>query len=263
MNERGPDSKLIGAMYDQQSAEYSDFAESPLSFSWRYIERPALKRYLEGVVTPSSKVLDVGTGTGRVIELLLEMGVSQQNVIGIDVSNRLLEASQLKFPEATFIHSSIEDLRLPPASFDLVTANMVFHYLDNEMLLKSLDNIYRMLKVEGKLCFLNTHPDRSEDSKRGENNDQWIKELTPWGQEIFIFNRDPYSLVDITDFSGFGFVKGWETLEISDEGKDDPEYKRYSGRSARAGYLWRKKSFRQKYLMWEETRNLLSQYKST
>jgi hypothetical protein len=81
---------------------------------------------------------------------------------------------------------------------------------------------------------------QSEEALKGKNYNEGIEQTTPWGEKIYIFNRDPYSLLDILELGGFNWVDGWETLKVSDQGRDDPNFERYAGRYSRAGYLWRK-----------------------
>lgn len=256
MNELSPTPAIIGEIYNKQAVEYSDFAEG--GFSWRFIERPAIQRYLEPYISPESKILDIGTGTGRVIGLLKEMGAQESNIIGIDVSEKLLAEARRKYPSATFIQASIDDFILPIASIDIATANMVFQYIDNDRLYVGLDKLYKALTERGLLCFTEPHPVRSDTVREASNNNQWVREATPWGGEVVNFNRDPYSLVDLSDFSGFSYAAGWETLPISEEGKTQPKlYREYSNHYSRAGYLWRKADSENRWRMWFPTRNIL------
>ena len=61
---------------------YLEFAN--LSPSWKFLERPAFDAQLADVLRPETKVLDVGSGTGRIIEYFIEHGVSLGNIVGIE-----------------------------------------------------------------------------------------------------------------------------------------------------------------------------------
>jgi ubiquinone/menaquinone biosynthesis C-methylase UbiE len=229
----------IGAMYDSQAETYGSFAEG--SYSWRFIEKPALIRYLEPLVGHQTLALDVGCGTGRVINLLTDLGVPEQNITGVDVSDVLLQRTAQAHPHATFIHSSVDSFEVPDDSFDVVTANMVFHYLDNETLEQAVERIYKALKPHGRLCFIEPHPLHDGEVVKAEKNNQWLEQVTPWGATIRVFNRDPDSLRDIMELGGFNLEAGWETLPIAQGGElDVAHYERYTQHSSRAGYVWRK-----------------------
>ncbi|MBI2036221.1 methyltransferase domain-containing protein [Candidatus Microgenomates bacterium] len=255
--ERKPVAELISEMYDQHADLYATSAEK--GFSWRYIERPAMYRYLKDIVEPTSRVLDLGTGTGRVIQLLKDLGVNEENITGLDISEELIKIARLKFPRVTFLHASADNFSLPPESFDLVTANMVFQYLDNDMLKRAMDTIYDVLKLDGQLVFIEPHGLRSEQVRKGVNNNQWIREQTPWGQKVYVFNRNPWDLLDIHDFCGFLHVDGWRTLPVDEAGRvEQVEFERYSAmRYARMGYVWKKMSEERKRLMNEYAQHTL------
>jgi ubiquinone/menaquinone biosynthesis C-methylase UbiE len=231
--------EVIAKLYDTQAESYSQFADN--GFSWNYIEKPAFDRYLQQEYQSARSVLDIGCGTGRVIRHLIDRGIAEEQIVGIDISEKLLEQAQKQFPKATFHHASADDFHLSHEQFDLVTANMVFHYLDNEMLLKSLNNIYDVLRPKGMLFHIEQHPLHNEEAVKGENNNTWLPTKTPWGETVYTFNRDLYDRVDIFDLGGFSFRGGWETLPVSDAGKHDPQnYERYTNKYSRVSYKWQK-----------------------
>ncbi len=221
----------IGQLYDQQAVQYKEFADN--SFSWRHIEQRALVRYLSGRINDQTRILDIGVGTGRVIQTLVELGASEENITGIDVSQELLSDALNKYPHAQLIRASSTNLPLKDEQYDVVTSNMVFQYLDNKMLTESIGEIYRVLVPNGLLCFVEPHPLHNDAAIKGENNNKWLTQTTPWGELVHTFNRDPWDLMDILELGGFNWVDGYETLPI--EGLETPSHDR---RYSRAGYLW-------------------------
>jgi len=232
----------IGAMYDEQAADYAAFKGD--SFAWQFIEMPAFDRYLTdgymplpNLYRPDVHVLDIGCGSGLVAQHLITQGVNANNITGIDLSPKLLEEARARVPGATFIEASSDNFDLPNESFDLVTSNMVFHYLNDGQLKQSLDLIYKTLRPGGTLFFVDADPDYSEETRRPENVNRWLEIPTPWGGTAPWFSRDPYELLlDTTYYAGFDVVAGFP-LPISEAGKQasPDEYAKYTSYPARMG----------------------------
>ncbi|WP_245835812.1 class I SAM-dependent methyltransferase [Mycobacterium rhizamassiliense] len=76
-----------------------------------------------GAIPPSSRVLDIATGTGFVALLLADLG---HQVTGFDASEAMLANARAKAAERgidiTFVEGVTERLPFPDASFDAVTA---------------------------------------------------------------------------------------------------------------------------------------------
>ncbi|MEV6838459.1 class I SAM-dependent methyltransferase [Streptomyces sp. NPDC051133] len=75
----------------------------------------SLARLLEGLA-PGSRVLDVGSGTGRPTAQTLA-GAGHQ-VLGVDVSPVMVELASRQVPEARFLLADIRELPLEEGSFD-------------------------------------------------------------------------------------------------------------------------------------------------
>ncbi len=218
--EAGFDAHAIGRVYDEQADSYAEFADK--SFTWEYIEKPGFDLYIPDLYTPDTKVLELGCGEGRVVRHLISRGIRPQDIIGTDVSGKLLEKARLRVPGATFFQGTLNDIELPLGSFDLITANMVFHHMDNETLEKTLDRIYELLSPKGQLFFVDTDPDHNLEGKLLENENRWFRQKTPWGTEIPYFNRHPSDFLEFFRLHGFDMTKGWP-LKVSEEGNKDPK----------------------------------------
>lgn len=95
-------------------------------------------------------VLDFGCGTGRFVKLAQDKGA---NVIGIDISKEILKvASKL----IKVKHANGTNLPFDDCSFDYVLSFMVLHVIED--LEKSLHEICRVLKPEGKFLLGIVHP---------------------------------------------------------------------------------------------------------
>ncbi|MGB7605577.1 MAG: methyltransferase domain-containing protein [Lutisporaceae bacterium] len=98
-----------------------------------------------------ANILDVGTGTGVLIQLLAEQVGEQGEITAIDVSDRMLEVAQRKhmYDNVSFVCGDVLEVDLPNEYFDYVICYSVFpHFDDKEFAVKILG---KYLKQSGKL----------------------------------------------------------------------------------------------------------------
>src|SRR6185369_6050073 len=84
----------------------------------RLLLDPIAKNGIQAIldlIGPNGRVLDVGTGTGRISVPLLERGV---DLIGCDLSARMLRRLQEKLPSARIAQADASLLPFPTAHFD-------------------------------------------------------------------------------------------------------------------------------------------------
>src|SRR5689334_13878409 len=82
---------------------------------------------------PIRALLDLGTGTGRMLELF---GPDIERGIGLDLSLDMLALARARLDRAGLRHCTVRqgdiyDLALPKNSFDLVIVHQVLHFLDD------------------------------------------------------------------------------------------------------------------------------------
>ncbi len=114
---------------------------------------------------PVHCMLDMGTGTGRLLELLSDKYVK---AIGIDSSRDMLAVARSTIDRAGLTHaqvrqSNITMLPTPTNSFDLVTLHQVLHYLDDPT--EAIREAARALAPGGRLMIVDFAP-HSRDELR-------------------------------------------------------------------------------------------------
>jgi SAM-dependent methyltransferase len=72
-------------------------------------------RLLDALVRPGARILDAGSGTGRVSAALCERGHS---VIGVDVDPELVAAARQDHPGPEYVVADLAQLDLPGKTFD-------------------------------------------------------------------------------------------------------------------------------------------------
>ena len=134
---------------------------------------------------PLRALLDLGTGTGRMLELLapqIERG------LGLDLSLDMLSLARARLDRAGLRHCSVRqgdiyDLALPKDSFDAVVIHQVLHFLDDGA--RAIEEAARVLRPGGRLLVVDFAPHdleflRDEHAHRrlgfaAETVTQWMK----------------------------------------------------------------------------------------
>jgi ubiquinone/menaquinone biosynthesis C-methylase UbiE/DNA-binding transcriptional ArsR family regulator len=107
---------------------------------------------------PFRSLLDLGTGTGRILELF---GPKIERGLGIDLSLEMLALARERMERAGLRHCSVRqgdiyDLALPPASFDTVVIHQVLHFLDDGA--RAIREAARVLEPAGRLLVVDFAP---------------------------------------------------------------------------------------------------------
>lgn len=104
---------------------------------------------------PIASILDVGCGGGS-FTARLAREYPQTQVLGIDISKHAIAYAQRKMshemPNLSFAVPATAELNEPYKSFDIVTATLVCHHLDNPTL---IDFLQRSAKVARKAIVIN------------------------------------------------------------------------------------------------------------
>lgn len=101
------------------------------------------------------KILDVGTGTGKVLIALKSRWVDA-DYYGVDISQGMLDKIDASYDFRLSV-SEAENLKeFNDDYFDLVTARMVFHHANN--IEKAMAEVYRVLKQGGKFILCEGNP---------------------------------------------------------------------------------------------------------
>ena len=143
----------------------------------------AIKSALAGA--PMRSLLDLGTGTGRMLELF---GPDLERGLGLDLSLDMLALARNRLDRAGLRHCSVRhgdiyDLVLPRDSFDVVLIHQVLHFLDDGG--RAIAEAARVLRPGGRLLVIDFAPHdleflRDEHAHRRlgfapETVSQWLK----------------------------------------------------------------------------------------
>lgn len=134
--------KQTRAFYNQISEDFN----RTRSFNWQEVQ-PIVCRFVKS----NSKVLDLGCGNGRIVDLLKAKNVSY---VGVDSSENLINLAEKKYKgtNAKFFVSDIFNLPFSKDSFDCVISLAVFHHIPSKQnRQKFFKEIKKVLKKDGIL----------------------------------------------------------------------------------------------------------------
>jgi ubiquinone/menaquinone biosynthesis C-methylase UbiE len=158
------DAEQLKAVREARAAEAQRYFKANAS-NWHQIralhvseaevEAAWLKLVGEGEI---ETLVDLGTGTGRVLELLAPRA---RQAIGIDRSREMLAIARANLEKAGLRHAQVRlgdvnSLALPDRVAELVTIHQVLHYLDDPP--KALAEAERVVKPGGRVLIVDFAP---------------------------------------------------------------------------------------------------------
>ena len=138
------------------------------------------------------RVLDIGCGTGRIIQMLREHGAE---IVALDISEEMVKAVSQKFPGMECVVGDSDNLPFEDGSFDMVLG--LFWIVHLKDLRKSFEEVYRVLKNGGRFILSNINQKKAPKLK------------TKTGGEIVIasYYHMPKTVAEALEYSYFDVVR--------------------------------------------------------
>jgi len=114
-------------------------------------------------------ILDLGSGTGRNICVMLKALDSTGRVVGVDISQEMLRQAQQRcraYPQASFLHRRIEEALPFHEEFDEAFISFTLHGFEDEDKERVIANVHQALKPGGIFWIL--------DYNEFDLNRQWF-----------------------------------------------------------------------------------------
>ncbi len=111
--------------------------------------------------TPPATIVDLGCGVGM-STLALQETYPEADLTGVDLSPYFLAIAHHQNPQRsrplTWVHAAAEATGLPAASYDLVSACLVFHELPAQAAIAILQEARRLLRPGGHVAIMDMNP---------------------------------------------------------------------------------------------------------
>ncbi|HEY9538837.1 MAG TPA: metalloregulator ArsR/SmtB family transcription factor [Kiloniellaceae bacterium] len=140
-----------------------------------YVHDDEVERQLAALIAEEqvAALLDIGTGTGRILEILAD---KVAHAVGIDLSPDMLMLARSKLERARLRNcvvrkGDMNHLPLGEASFDAVTVHQVLHYAERPA--RTIEEAARVLRPGGRL-FIVDFQAHDLDYLRSEHEHRWL-----------------------------------------------------------------------------------------
>ena len=122
---------------------------------------------------PVGQLLDVGTGTGRVLEIFADR---IDHGLGLDLSNQMLDLARSRLDQLGLRNCAVRqgnayDLGVAAGSVDVGVLHHVLHFLDDPA--ASIAEVARTLRPGGRLLIVDFGP-HDEESMRADYAHHWL-----------------------------------------------------------------------------------------
>jgi ubiquinone/menaquinone biosynthesis C-methylase UbiE len=139
------DAGLVEKHFDGLADSYDKIKKEKSGFYYQ-----SLIRAVREVVPPGKRILDIGTGTGEILNAL-----SPCQGCGVDVSSGMIEKAREKFPQLRFFSGSYENLVLGN-SFDFILLVDVIEHLQSPE--KLFFNLKKFCRPETRIVLTMANP---------------------------------------------------------------------------------------------------------
>lgn len=157
-----------------------------------YVNRENIDFFIDKI--NGDKILDIGCGSGRDAEYFVNKGL---DVIGIDLSNRFIEISKAKVPNAQFIKMDMRNINFPVNSFDGIWSIASLLHIPKLEIKDTIIKFREVLKTNG-IVYISV--------KLGEG-ERFVKKDRYKGLEKFFAFYTESEISDLLKDYGFEIIK--------------------------------------------------------
>lgn len=136
----------------QHVSNYLNSIDSSMSF-----RKEGESILLSHIPSNAKRILDIGTGNGRLIKLIKSSLPSIEEVVAIDISPTMIKAAKDNFSNDSTVKLIEHDLANPLPDmgyFDAIVSGVAIHHLTHKRKYALYEEIYDMLYPAGVFCNL-------------------------------------------------------------------------------------------------------------
>lgn len=201
--ERSELTKQYNAFAQKYSEVFSENTQDSVIAYFRFLD----------IALKGKTILDMGCGEGYDLTQFKEKGA---NIFGFDSSEEMVKLAQKKNPKGEIKIGYFDDIPFDDHSFDIVTSKWALQTATD------IDPFYqeaaRVLKPNGYLIYLTSHPFRQFIEKKASGKDYFKKEIvnSPFFNNQFVVKEPSHTLNEYLSPTFFKLF----TLESFEEGYD-------------------------------------------
>lgn len=174
-------SKQTTEVYDEISTSYATKFNEPSDNIDDFLK----------LIGKGGKILDAGCGPGVDVVYIASKGF---DVIGIDLSEKILEIAKRKNPRIYFQKADIRKLNFKPNTFDGIIASFSLIHIPKKDVNKTVDNFYKLLKPRGVIYI---------GIQEGQSREIFLAEPLKPDEKIFLNIISAKEIKEILTKAGF------------------------------------------------------------
>ena len=175
------ESNLTAKIYDKISSAYADKFNEPSDNIDEFLK----------LIPKGSKILDAGCGPGVDSAYMNSQGFE---VIGVDLSEKMLELARKKSPNIKFEKADIRELDFNKSTFDGILASYSLIHIPKKDIPNLIKNFLKFLKPNGVICV---------GIQEGESREMFITEPFKPDEKIFVNVISADELRELLEKNGF------------------------------------------------------------
>ncbi len=153
---------IKGKLYPQSRVELNPFLSRHYDLIMDVLTLGLYPRFIRGAVAdmginPSDRILDMGCGTGRNDELMLQYLGEEGRIVGLDISPLMKERFEKRFSgegRVSFVRQPIDTPFSLKEKFDIVFISFVLHGFPQRVRRQIISNAKAHLKEGGRFIIL-------------------------------------------------------------------------------------------------------------
>ncbi|MEK7657615.1 MAG: class I SAM-dependent methyltransferase [Patescibacteria group bacterium] len=176
--------KLTASVYDEISVSYADKFNEPSDNIDDFLK----------LIKKGGKILDAGCGPGVDVAYIISKDF---DVIGVDISERILEIARKKNPKVHFKKADIRKLNFKPNTFDGIIASFSLIHIPKKDIDKTVGNFYKLLKPKGVIYI---------GIQEGDSQEVLLAEPLKPDEKIFLNIMSSKEIKEILNKIGFSIL---------------------------------------------------------
>jgi len=151
---------------------------------------PALKGFIKGFIKTGEHAIDLGSGTGRLTELIHDLGMK---VIGVDLDEGMVEVAKQSYPKLDFKVADMVEVLKENQQYELMTCfgNTLVH-LNKNQLMHFFTEVKKKLSPKGYLIvqilnYVKILKERPTELKELRNNDILFNRYYDYHKDHILF----------------------------------------------------------------------------